>query len=144
MFPSSSPHCNEEDAAETATDMINMLVTDDDIDHAVDHPFSSQELLYADVAIAIGQNCSALLEHEYSLSLNHPAYLATIEDLESFDTWDSTSVSLLVTVLVSKKMCSFHLLFNGTLPSFLLLPIDTLNQTLHHSIDQQHQKPVWS
>ena len=93
MFPSSSPHCNEEDAAETATDMINMLVTDDDIDHAVDHPFSSQELLYADVAIAIGQNCSALLEHEYSLSLNHPAYLATIEDLESFDTWDSTSVS---------------------------------------------------
>lgn len=92
-FPSSSPQADAEDAADAAAETISLLVTDDDVDRAVDRPFSSRELLYADVAIGIGQICGALSEHEYSLPLNHPAYPATVDDLESFDAWDHTLAS---------------------------------------------------
>ena len=87
-FHASLPLDAEESLDELSSDRLNSLVTDADVDQAMDRPFSAQELLYADVAIGLGLDCGALAEHEYSLSLNHPAYPATVEDMDCFDSWD--------------------------------------------------------
>lgn len=87
-FHASLPLDAEESLDELSSDRLNSLVTDADVDQAMDWPFSAQELLYADVAIGLGLDCGALAEHEYSLSLNHPAYPATVEDMDCFDSWD--------------------------------------------------------
>ena len=90
----------EESLDELSSDRLNLLVTDADVDQAVDWPFSAQELLYANVAIGLGLDCGALAEHEYSLSLNHPAYPATVEDMDCFDSWDCNIASAIDGVIV--------------------------------------------
>ena len=48
-FHASLPLDAEESLDELSSDRLNSLVTDADVDQAVDWPFSAQELLYADV-----------------------------------------------------------------------------------------------
>lgn len=91
--PDSSSHDAEEfipDVVENeCSDFVQSIITEDDIDKAVDRPFSAQELLNADVAVAIGQDCGAFVDADFALASNRPAYPATVEDLEQFDAWES-------------------------------------------------------
>lgn len=70
------------------SDAIQTLISDKDVENAIDRPFSARELLNADVAIAIGHESGAFIDEEFMLTSNHPAYPATVEDLERFDAWE--------------------------------------------------------
>ena len=70
------------------SDIVQSFISDEDVEKAIDCPFSARELLNADVAIAIGQESGAFVVEEFELACNHPAYPATVEDLERFDAWE--------------------------------------------------------
>ena len=67
---------------------IQSIISEEDVQKAIERPFSAQELLNADVAVAIGRDCGAFVDEDFVLASNHPSYPATLEDLERFDGWE--------------------------------------------------------
>ena len=76
------------------SDMIQTLISDEDVENAIDQPFSACKLLNADIAIVIGQDTGMFVDKDFKLVCNRPVYPATVKDLETFDTWDISIAKL--------------------------------------------------
>ena len=124
---------NEVQAAdEQSSSVLDSLVTDEDVERAVDRPFSSRELLHADIAISVGHSCGLFSQPVYSLSPNHPAYPATVEDLDLFDAWDRNDAPALNDTAGQDSVQDSH----SVNPSSDLLPLIT------HSVTEPTVSPL--
>ena len=70
------------------------VITEDDIHHAVDRPFSNRELLYADLAVDIGKNCGVLDESEYAIALHAPATVLSMQQVAQIEDWSNRLANL--------------------------------------------------
>ena len=69
------------------SDIVLQLLTEDDVRKAVERPFSTRELMHADLAVDIGKECGLLQEWNLPISYQRPALPATPNDMVLFDTW---------------------------------------------------------
>jgi hypothetical protein len=66
------------------------LISEEDIDHVLDHPYSAREQLFAETALAVGLDAHALPEEcDSSATYASPALPATVDQLNQFRTWDA-------------------------------------------------------
>ena len=70
-------------------DIFKAIVTEDNIQTALDRPFSNYEILYANIAISIGKDCGALNEDKYATALQAPAAIPSTDQVAQFDVWQN-------------------------------------------------------
>ncbi len=66
---------------------FDTLISEEDIQRAVDKPFSALDLLYADKAMNIGKQSGALTGETYCVAYHQPATQATMEHVYQFHIW---------------------------------------------------------
>ena len=76
------------------SDDIQMLITENDVRRAVERPFSTCELMHADLAIDIGMGCGVLQNCRHVIPYQRPALPATPNDMELFVTWQNRLKSI--------------------------------------------------
>ena len=77
------------EATDTDSDQLNNLISEKDIYHVLNQPYSPREQLFAEAAISIGTEAGVLRDDEYSAAYPHAAPLANDNDLQRFRTWES-------------------------------------------------------
>ena len=77
------------EVTDTDPDQFSNLISEKDIYHVLDNPYSPREQLFAEVAITIGTETGVLRDDEYSAAYPHAAPLANDNDLLRFRTWES-------------------------------------------------------
>lgn len=65
------------------------MISEEDVIRAVDRPFCASELLYADVAVSIGQATGALHDCSINAPRKTPATNATAEQINQFNVWEN-------------------------------------------------------
>ena len=70
------------------------LINEDDIQQALDRPFSSREILYADSAIDVGIRSGALTFNQSAIPIQIRAHPATSRDREQFHVWENALSTL--------------------------------------------------
>jgi hypothetical protein len=75
-------------------DPFDSMITEEKIQLVLDKPFSSRELLYADVAVDIGLETGALSEQKYSVAYQRPAVRASTDQMILFRSWESDLAKL--------------------------------------------------
>ncbi len=63
-------------------------VTENQIIHALDNPFSTQEYLFADTAVRIGHCTGALTNKQYDITYEQPSQPATTDQINQFCVWE--------------------------------------------------------
>ena len=94
ITPSDSAEPDCDDNENNCTDVFEGIITEHDIECALDRPFSNRELLYADLAISIGKEYGVLKEDEYALALHAPAAVPNVEQRTHFDIWANCLANL--------------------------------------------------
>lgn len=69
-------------------EQFNSLITEEDIVHTTDRPFTASELLYADTALNIGHDFGALSNTAYDVPFKQIAPSASLEQQNLFRSWN--------------------------------------------------------
>ena len=77
------------EVTDTDPDQFSNLISEKEIYHVLDNPYSPCEQLFAEVAITIGTETGVLQDDEYSTTYPHAAPLANDNNLLIFQTWKS-------------------------------------------------------
>ena len=72
------------EVTDTDPDQFSNLISEKDIYHVLNNPYSPREQLFAEVAITIGTETGVLRDDEYSATYPHTAPLANDNDLLQF------------------------------------------------------------
>lgn len=73
--------------ADEPTLFPTLNITEDDIQHAIDNPYSTREMLYADVAIGIGLGSGALNDDSFAVTHPHSPLPAMESQIHQFQVW---------------------------------------------------------
>ena len=79
----------EVDRESVEVDTFDPLITEEDIEHATNRPFSVSKLLYADTAVNIGHECGALSNAAQAVLLKQTANCASMVQQNQFRSWDN-------------------------------------------------------
>lgn len=72
------------------------IISEEDIRHAQDQPFSSREFLYADSAVNVGIDSGALTSHVTAPHIQKHAHPATSQEQEQFHVWENALNSVIL------------------------------------------------
>ena len=76
------------------SEIFEIIITEADIESALNGPFSNLELLYADVAIGIGKDYGVLNNNEYAVTLQAPMKRPFTKQIAHFSLWANCLVNV--------------------------------------------------